>query len=61
MAGRSWSAIWSWLWPSRVRRPASVMMIWKTLASAIPRSFAICGRDFLGLGDGGGEGAGLAV
>src|SRR4249919_2033705 len=43
MAGRSSSAIWSWLWPSRVRRPASVMMIWNTLASAIPRSFAISG------------------
>ncbi len=43
MAGRSWSAIWSWLWPSRVRRPASVMMIWNTPASAIPRSFAISG------------------
>jgi hypothetical protein len=39
MAGRSSSAIWPWLWPSLVRRPASVMMIWKTLASAIPRSF----------------------
>jgi hypothetical protein len=38
MAGRSSSAIWSWLWPSRVRRPASAMMIWNTLASAIPRS-----------------------
>ena len=43
MAGRSSSAIWSWLWPSRVRRPASVMMIWKTPASAIPRSRAISG------------------
>jgi hypothetical protein len=26
MAGRSSSAIWSWFWPSRVRRPASVMI-----------------------------------
>jgi hypothetical protein len=43
MAGRSSSAIWFWVWPSRVRRPASVMMIWKTPASAIPRSFAISG------------------
>jgi hypothetical protein len=43
MAGRSSSAIWFWLWPSRVRRPASVMMIWKTPASAIPRSLAISG------------------
>jgi len=43
MAGRSWPAIWSWFWPSRVRRPASVMMIWNTLASAIPRSLAISG------------------
>ena len=43
MAGRSWSAIWSWLWPWRVRRPASVRMIWNTPASAIPRSLAISG------------------
>ena len=27
MAGRSSSAIWFWLWPSRVRRPASVMTL----------------------------------
>jgi hypothetical protein len=26
--GRSSSAISAWLWPSRVRWPASVMMIW---------------------------------
>jgi len=43
MAGRISSAIWFWLWPSQVRRPASVMMIWKIPASAIHRSLAISG------------------
>ena len=43
MAGRSSSAIWSWVWPSRVRCPASSMMIWNTPASAMPWSLAICG------------------
>jgi hypothetical protein len=43
IAGRSSSAILFWLWPSRVRRPASLMMIWKTPASAIPCSLAISG------------------
>jgi len=41
--GCSSSAISAWLWPSRVRRPASLMMIWNTAASAIPCSLAISG------------------
>ena len=44
MAGRSSSTIWSWVWPSRVRWPASSMMIWNTPASAMPWSLAICGE-----------------
>jgi hypothetical protein len=32
-----------WLWPSRVRWPASLMTIWNTPASAIPCSLAISG------------------
>jgi hypothetical protein len=43
MAGLSSVAIWSWLWPSRVRRPDSLMMIWNTPASAIPCSRATSG------------------
>jgi hypothetical protein len=34
----------AWLWPSRVRRPASLMMIWNTPASAIPSSLATSGE-----------------
>jgi len=41
--GYSSSAISAWLWPSRVRRPASLMMIWNTAASAIPCSLATSG------------------
>ena len=41
--GYSASAISAWLWPSRVRRPASLMMIWNTPASAIACSVAISG------------------
>ena len=37
-------AIFVWLCPSRVRRPASLMMISNTPASAIPCSLAISGR-----------------
>jgi len=39
--GYSSSAIFAWLWPSPVRRPASLKMIWNTPASAIPCSLAI--------------------
>ena len=41
--GYSSSAISAWLWPARVRRPASLMMIWNTPASAIPCSLATAG------------------
>jgi hypothetical protein len=41
--GYSSSAIFGWPSPSTVRRPASLMMIWNTPASAIPCSLATPG------------------
>jgi len=41
--GYSSSAIFAWLWPSRVPWPASLMMIWNTPAIAIPCSLATSG------------------
>jgi hypothetical protein len=41
--GDSSPAISGWLWPSRVRWPASLMMIWNTPAIAIPCSLATGG------------------
>ena len=43
MTGYSSQAIFAWLWPSRARRPDSLMMIWNTPARATPCSLAIPG------------------